>query len=487
MNASREEVSLMSESQQSGEVRTSASHPRIHAIGFLQCSLFLFVWCVYGVAINSANLNAFNLQQAGVEAMAERHQFSTEGSAAPQLQIKTYYDGPRPFGDTFLYNGHQYAAKQPGQFMLGAAVYLVLRRFGFTYVNNYLLTSALVSFLTTALVTAIAALAIFRIARIFTTNKSLAWPLVCSLVYAFGTTTFAYSGFAYHDSLASGFLVIAFYLLLLLSRQLVHEDRAPLVAAATGFLLGLTVTTSMLPFFMACVMAVYLLWIGRRGGRAAALIGGALGVVPLLIFNAKSFGNPLLNSYIAGGYPESFLRFDLHNSIDKVWLYVSEISLYDPVVWLGLGALAFCLRGFRSERCLIAALFVVHAFQVLNIDSHGGCHYGPRFLLPMLPYAAIGLAGFYFLRSRTALRLAVAAVVLAGTASIAVNGVGALFGAMYCDVQVYALWPAIAALRGGDHATLPLAKWLIVPAAVSLFLLIYATWMNQRTVRSAEG
>jgi hypothetical protein len=477
----------MSENREHRATKTSGSIKRVPTVGFLECSLFFFVWCVYGIAVNTANLNAFNLQQAGVEAMVERHQFSVEGSATPQLQIKVYYDGERPFGDTFLYNGRQYAAKQPGQFMLGAAVYFVLRRFGLTYVNNYALTSALVSFLTTALVAALAALAVFRIARIFTGNKTIAWPLACSLLYAFATTTFAYSGFAYHDSLASGYLGIAFYLLLLLSWKLVDTARVPLVAAGAGFLLGLTVTTSMLPFFMACVMAVYLLWISRSRGIVAALIGGALGVAPLLIYNAKSFGNPLLNSYIAGGYPESFLHFDLHNSIAKVWLYISEITLYDPIVWLGVIALAFYPRAVHRERLLIAALFIAHAFQVLNIDSHGGCHYGPRFLLPVLPYAAIGLAGFYFLRSRTALRLAVAAVALAGAASIAINGVGAIFGAMYCEVQVYALWPALAMLRNGNLTTLPLAKWLIVPALISLFLLIYATQVSRRGLRSANG
>lgn len=87
--------------------------------------------------------------------MVERRQFSVEGSASPQLQIKVYYDGERPFGDTFLYNGRQYAAKQPGQFMLGAAVYFALHQFGFSYLDNYALTAALVSFLTTALIAAL--------------------------------------------------------------------------------------------------------------------------------------------------------------------------------------------------------------------------------------------------------------------------------------------------------------------------------------------
>ncbi len=121
-------------------------------------------------------ITAFNLQQAGIEAMVERRQFSLEGSSTPQLQIKVYYNGDSPFGDTFMYNGRQYAAKQPGQFMIGAVVYFFLRLLGLAYVNHYTLTSALVTFFTSSLVQAAAAVAVFRIARLFTRGESLSWP-----------------------------------------------------------------------------------------------------------------------------------------------------------------------------------------------------------------------------------------------------------------------------------------------------------------------
>src|SRR6185503_2629908 len=132
----------------------------------------------------------------------------------------------------------------------------------------------------------------------------------------------------------SGYLVIAFYLALLLAGSKVRRET--LVAAAAGALLGLTVTTSMLPFFMACVVGVYLLTLRSWKIVLAAIAGGLAGIAPLLWYNAISFGNPFLNSYTAGGYPESALQINLHNSIEKVWLYASEITLYDPLVWLGV-------------------------------------------------------------------------------------------------------------------------------------------------------
>src|SRR5882724_7049577 len=132
--------------------------------------LFLFLWLGYGVAINSDNLVKFNLQQIAVEAIVERHQFYLEGSDVPELW---------PLGDVFLYQGHKYAAKQPGQSMAGAVVYWVLRALGLRYADKYLLTSALVTFFTTSLVLAISAVAVFRIARKLTQDsQSLFWPIM---------------------------------------------------------------------------------------------------------------------------------------------------------------------------------------------------------------------------------------------------------------------------------------------------------------------
>lgn len=66
------------------------------------------------------------------------------------------------------------------------------------------------------------------------------------------------------------------------------------------------------------------------------------------------------------------------------------------------------------------------------------------------------------------------AVALVGAAGIAINAVGAFYGAMYCDVQVYAFWPALAALQSGGLKNLPLAKWLVIPVGVSLLLFGYS-------------
>src|SRR5262245_20662034 len=118
--------------------------------------LFAAVWLLYGLVVNSSNLNEFNLQQIGIESIVERHHFFVEGSPTPQLQ---------PRGDVFPYSGHLYAAKQPGQFMAGAVAYFFLHSLGLSYVSQFELTAALVTWLTAGLVTAVATVVIFRLAR----------------------------------------------------------------------------------------------------------------------------------------------------------------------------------------------------------------------------------------------------------------------------------------------------------------------------------
>jgi len=447
----------------------------------VELSLFLCLWFIYGLAINSRNQFAFNLQQAGVEAIVERHHFYLEGSAAPRLQMKVYYyDGNKPFGDVFEHQDHQYAAKQPGQFMAGAMAYFFLHLLGLDYVRHYALTSALVSFLTTSLVTALAAIAVFATVRRLRGDGKLFWPLVCALSFGLGTTAFVYSGVAYHDALAAGYLAIAFYFALVLGQGRANQRSAKLLAASCGVLLGLTVTTSMLPFFMTCIIALYVIWLRQWKLTTFLLLGGLAGIAPLLFYNSASFGSPLLNSYMAGGYPESMLQLNLANSIEKVRLYLSEISLYVPVVWLGLLGLAFFPARFRREQLLILLLFVVHAFQVLNIESHGGCHYGPRFLLPIMPFIAVSLCGFGYFKTSPARALTIVVLILLGITSIFISALGALYTAMFCDTGKYALWPAIQSLRTSSVTDFPLAVWLALPLAASAILLSYSI-RNYRT------
>jgi hypothetical protein len=357
--------------------------------------------------------------------------------------------------------------------MAGAIVYFFLHLLGLDYSHDYTLTSVLVSFFTTSLVTALAAVAVFATVRVLTTG-GLFWPLTCASIYGLGTTAFVYSGIAYHDAIAAGYLAIAFFFALLIAQRLVAGRVAKIVAASCGLLLGLTLTTSMLPFFMTCVVGLYVIWLQQWKLTALLLLGGVAGIAPLLWFNSVSFGNPFLNSYMAGGYPESMLHLNWSNSVAKVRLYLAEITFYVPVVWVGILGLVFFPRKFRREQIVLFGLLIAQTVQVLNIESHGGCHYGPRFLLPIMPFLCVSMCGVSYLRPRLVKALSISATMGLGAISILISATGALFTAMYCDVEQYALWPALQNLRSLKLSNFPLAIWLFVPLLLSVILLAYS-------------
>ncbi|MCA1622098.1 MAG: hypothetical protein LC795_23070 [Acidobacteria bacterium] len=431
----------------------------------LECLLFLSLWLAYGVAVNSGNLEAFTLQQAGVEAYVERGHFYLEGSRVPAFQIK-------PVVDAFLFEGHVYPAKQPGQFMAGALAYLPLRALGLTYAGDYLLTAALVTFLTASLVTAAASVAVFRTARGLCAEgagRAVFWPLLAALSYGLGSTAFAYSGIAWHDSLAAGYLAMALCLLVRLSRG--EAERPAALAAGAGALLGLTVTTSMLPFPAASVAAVYFLSLRRPRLLPFFVAGGLAGLAPLLVYNAVCFGNPLLPANVAGGYGDTFFKPSWENFTSKSVFYARMLTLYAPIFWAALAGLALFPRRLRREQLVLLAMLAAHAAYVFNIEADGTCQWGPRYMLPAMPLACLGLAGFAHPRGAATGKTLALVVSACALASALINLVGAAHGAMLCYFPHWAVGKYLAEMWAGGARTHPLAAWLLLPLCASAALL----------------
>jgi membrane protein implicated in regulation of membrane protease activity len=87
--------------------------------------------------------------------------------------------------------------------------------------------------MTASLVAAASVVAVFRTAREVLGNQAaLSWPLLAAFTYGLGSTMMAYSGLAWHDTLATGYLMIALYLIV---RALATEGRA---AARPGHAAG---------------------------------------------------------------------------------------------------------------------------------------------------------------------------------------------------------------------------------------------------------
>jgi hypothetical protein len=442
--------------------------------------LFFSLWLVYGMTINSRNLNDFNLQQAGVEAMVERHHFYLEGSATPELQ---------GIGDTFVYQGHTYANKHPGQFMAGAAVYLFLYLMGLRYANHYLLVAALVTFFTAALATAAGGLAVFKLSEGLSGGRGRRWAILGTFAFGFATTAFPYSGIAHHDAIASGYLIVAFYLIFSLSRAGDSQKTRFVKASFAGLLLGLTITTSMLPFFMAVTVGIYFLAQRQWKLIAPFVICVVLGLLPMLIYDAVNFGNPFLLAAIANykftGYdPEAFFHFDWNNFVEKMNVYAQFVTLYAPVLWLGLLGLFLLPRKHADAKYAAIITVSLLVIYVTNIQGLGTCMYGPRYILPVMPFACLGFAGLPNIGSWKRITWVVALVVFA--IATLVNLVGALRGAMYCNLAQYAFPQYLSEIKSGQLGSFPLVRFLL-PVLVIFYLLLLVTVMQKRLRRTSAA
>jgi hypothetical protein len=242
--------------------------------------------------------------------------------------------------------------------------------------------------------------------------------------------TFASEYFSHVISAALGFGAF-----LLLMREREGPPRLALVAAA-GLLAGLGVTFEFQVGLVGVILFVYAL--ARSSGRvrrAAAYAAGAVaGAIPMLLFNLWAFGNPLKLAY---GRAVDFPGFSGHDrlglnsdgffgitapKLDSVWeLLLSSrglLTLTPIIVMAVVGVILMRRRGPRPEANVILA--VAGAYFLYNAGywlPMGGGTPGPRFLIPALPFLALGWAVAYRKLPALTLSLAVpsALLMLVGT------------------------------------------------------------------------
>ena len=226
---------------------------------------------------------------------------------------------------------------------------------------------------------------------------------------------------------------LAFAAFCVLMKERDGEMRRSMVFAA-GLLAGLAVTFEYQTGLVGLVLIAYALSrpheTSRAGARprimlrrAAAYTGGAfLGAAPMLAFNTWAFGNPLKLAYSdAVAFPgrsghdalglnsDGFFgitvpRFD--SATDLLFAGRGLIVL-TPIVVMAVIGVFLMRRRHRAEANTILAIAAV--YFIYNSGywlPYGGGTPGPRFLIPALPFVAIGLA--YAYRSLPALTLGMA-------------------------------------------------------------------------------
>lgn len=217
---------------------------------------------------------------------------------------------------------------------------------------------------------------------------------------------------------------VAFAAFVLLLRERDGPGRLWLVALA-GLCAGLAFTFEVQAalagaglFFLAIARAG---WLKRAFIYAAGVVAGAL---PAFVFNWWAFGSPLKLGYAdavavigVSGHEEIGLNSDGFFGITvpdpsaavDLLLGTRGLLVLTPVVVMGVLGLVFILRdGHRAVGWtmlgLVGAYFL---YDTAYWQPYGGGTPGPRFLVPILPYLAVGFAAAYRRLPATTVALAI--------------------------------------------------------------------------------
>ncbi len=218
-------------------------------------------------------------------------------------------------------------------------------------------------------------------------SGSMSAAIWTTLSLAFGTLVWPYSKFGFNALLTTWCLTAGIYAAWLGVRS---DRRACLVWSgvwlACAFLTRHEIAIAIL------VAAAWVLYESRRDGRQAAIRITLMGVAPLVgvvfwfWFNFIRFGNPFNTGY-AG---DSTIGFDSSILTGMYGLLFSpgrSLFVYVPLALAGLPALFALARRDSS----LAALFTALVGSLLVFYSsmpswEAGRSYGPRYLVPILPF-----------------------------------------------------------------------------------------------------
>jgi hypothetical protein len=319
--------------------------------------------------------------------------------------------------DYSQYDGHFYTDKAPLTSFLAIPAYIIARLLSIETVETHLFMATL----TVSFFSSLTCVLVYLFSGHLTLDRRA--RLLVTVTYGFGTGAFPYSTVFYGYQIAAFFLVLSAYMLYSVKKGKLSDW----FLIASGISLG---ASSLAEYTSLLLFPLFLLYVFSFRGRRVLLflIPLAMTFSILLLYNLVCFGSPLTFSYSlcpqfenwTGVYGISIPKLSV--IVELLFKSKRGLFVYSPVLVLSLlGFVRLSRRKNLGEALLFMLVFlVIFLFNSGYFYWEGGWGYGPRFIIPSLPFLSLLLAPVF--DSRWLKYLAVALML----ASISVMSIAAL-------------------------------------------------------------
>lgn len=397
----------------------------------LEIALFLTLFVAYAWFHQGGGWNQ-NVRFDQVRALVETGQWhindffvyasTTDADGRARLKRLSVPENVRPdtdlplpnSADVAMYKGRFFPNKPPGTTLLAApayaAVLLVERSLGRDPDDPWLLTlnAHLTTVFSVGLLGAVGGVVYLRVSRRLFPAARVAAHAMAALAFGLGTIFWPF-GTMLFDHVPAAVLSLASFAVLVRCADELRSGGAVRSAwmFASGWLAGFSVATNYACILTVLICTIYAAANIRRPVAVGCfLLGGLIPAAFLMVYHAACFGQvfvianqfqpPVFRSEPSQGHLLGVFGVPGGDALRQLLISPHRgLFVSAPVMLLApWGAVKWLLGGTRKAEG-VAALCIVLLFLLMNASFnawHGGNGYGPRYLIPALPFACLPIA-----------------------------------------------------------------------------------------------
>lgn len=241
---------------------------------------------------------------------------------------------------------------------------------------------------------------IYKISRYFTKNEN--HKLLITFIYGAGSLAFPNALSIFMHQTGTFFIFLAFYLIFKIKNEKIKNNKYFLLA---GISLGLAFMSDFYMVLTGVILFFYFIFLFNSKSKKGVMIfilGCFIGFLPFLLYNFSILGPrlELLGKYndrnIFTEVPEEifnrygFITPSLNVIFQILFGVYRGLLFYYPVYSLSFIGLCLMFKNYKKEAILIFLIFIFSLILTSSrITWHGGYTFGPRYLLPSIPFLTI--------------------------------------------------------------------------------------------------